>query len=313
MAVREYIDRFEELCKFASKIFPTEAQKYYRFKEGLQAILRMSYHCMREHSSERPQSHDSNFLVRQPASSVGSVASKKRSITCFECGGMGHIIRDCPSMEQFSSGRGRGFQGTTNRGGRTSGFDRGSGRGSGFNANKEANSPDVIFGRLTIFGRDAYVLIDPSATHSFIVSSFISCIPRDKSVMNHALVVHLPVAQSVVCQHVYKDCEIHIGDYKFEVDLVPLVLQMFDVIVGMDVLSKYKAVVDCYSKRIQKKGVKLENIHVVNKFADVFPDNLPGLPPDRAIEFSVDLQSGTNPISQAPYRMAQAELKEPKV
>ncbi|XP_055961989.1 uncharacterized protein LOC126680518 [Mercurialis annua] len=53
---------------------------------------------------------------------------------------MGHIRRDCPSMAQFSSGRGRGFQGTANRGGRTSGFDRGSGRGSGFNANKEGGA-----------------------------------------------------------------------------------------------------------------------------------------------------------------------------
>ena len=43
-----------------------------------------------------------------------------------------------------------------------------------------ASSPDVISGRLTIFGESAFILIDPGATHSFIASSFTSCIPREK-------------------------------------------------------------------------------------------------------------------------------------
>ena len=52
---------------------------------------------------------------------------------------------------------------------------------------------------------------------------------------------------------------------------------------------------------------------MVNDFIDVFPEDLPGLPPDREIEFSIDLQPGTTSISKAPYRMAPAELKELKV
>ena len=45
----------------------------------------------------------------------------------------------------------------------------------------------------------------------------------------------------------------------------------------------------------------------------MFPEDLPRLPPDREIEFNIDLQPGTTPISQALYRMAPAELKELKV
>ncbi|BBN69306.1 transposable element gene [Prunus dulcis] len=59
--------------------------------------------------------------------------------------------------------------------------------------------------------------------------------------------------------------------------------------------------------------LKLEDIPVVRDFPDVFPDDLPGLPPHREIEFTIELIPGTNPISQAPYRMAPAELKELKV
>ena len=51
---------------------------------------------------------------------------------------------------------------------------------------------------------------------------------------------------------------------------------------------------------------------MVREFDDVFPAELPGLPPDREINFCIDLIPGTQPISKAPYRMAPAELKELK-
>ncbi|XP_075104201.1 uncharacterized protein LOC142178490 [Nicotiana tabacum] len=56
----------------------------------------------------------------------------------------------------------------------------------------------------------------------------------------------------------------------------------------------------------------LKDIPTVCDFPDVFPDDLPGLPPEREIEFPIDLVPGTTPISIAPYRMAPAELKELK-
>jgi hypothetical protein len=58
---------------------------------------------------------------------------------------------------------------------------------------------------------------------------------------------------------------------------------------------------------------KVEEIHVVQEFQDVFPDNLLGMPPKRAIEFKIELQPGTAPIAMAPYQMTQVELAELKV
>ncbi|KAK1603710.1 hypothetical protein QYE76_027383 [Lolium multiflorum] len=60
------------------------------------------------------------------------------------------------------------------------------------------------------------------------------------------------------------------------------------------------------------KEVKLEDIPVVNEFQDVFPAELPGMPPDREIEFTIDLIPGTAPIAKAPYKMGPKELKELK-
>jgi hypothetical protein len=51
---------------------------------------------------------------------------------------------------------------------------------------------------------------------------------------------------------------------------------------------------------------------VVREYPDVFPDELPGMPPDRDIEFAIELQPGTAPISKRPYRMPLAELAKLK-
>src|SRR5262249_53447790 len=64
-------------------------------------------------------------------------------------------------------------------------------------------------------------------------------------------------------------------------------------------------------KRIIPEGV--DQIPIVNEFPNVFPEELPGLPPEREIEFEIELQPGVSPISIPPYRLAPAELKELKV
>ena len=63
----------------------------------------------------------------------------------------------------------------------------------------------------------------------------------------------------------------------------------------------------------RKEGKELREVPVVNEFEDVFSEELPGLPPEREIEFEIELLPGVSPISQAPYRMGPVELKELKV
>jgi hypothetical protein len=114
------------------------------------------------------------------------------------------------------------------------------------------------------------------------------------------------------------------------------------VILGIDWLSKHKVLIDCTKKSVKlttpegkeiefvtepvvtAKGVanrakvnQLEAsqgsmVSVVNKFPDVFPEELSGMPPDRDIEFVIEFKSGTTPIYKTPYRMATLELVELK-
>jgi hypothetical protein len=59
--------------------------------------------------------------------------------------------------------------------------------------------------------------------------------------------------------------------------------------------------------------LKLEDIHVVREFSDVFPDDLLGMPPERVIKFKIELQPGTAPIAKAPYKMSLVEMKKLKI
>jgi len=69
----------------------------------------------------------------------------------------------------------------------------------------------------------------------------------------------------------------------------------------------------CYALKVQGDEVRVEDIPVVCEFPHVFPKELPGLPPQREIDFEIEFVPGTHPISKAPYQMAPTELKELKV
>ena len=63
----------------------------------------------------------------------------------------------------------------------------------------------------------------------------------------------------------------------------------------------------------EENDLKLEDIPIVKDYSDVFPNDLLGLPPEREVEFTIDLAPETAPISKAPYRMAPMEPKELKI
>ena len=62
----------------------------------------------------------------------------------------------------------------------------------------------------------------------------------------------------------------------------------------------------------KREQVNLENIPVIREFPDVFPEELPEVPPEREVNLSIEVVEGTTPISRTPYRMAPIELKELK-
>ncbi|KAL5570676.1 hypothetical protein UlMin_027251 [Ulmus minor] len=223
-----------------------------------------------------------------------------------------------------------------------------------------AGSSNVVTGQISIAGSYAYTLIDSGASHSFASSTFVDklSIPYEK--MSNALNIILPSGDVLLSTYWLKETPIKISGQELYVDLIILEIKDFDVILGMDWLSKYNATIQCKKRKVvfephgkEKfeligdpkqsrtsmisaiKAFKLlangcegflasivdncedgrsrpEDVLVVKDYLEVFPEDLLGLPPDREIEFEIELLPGTQPISKAPYRMAPAELQELK-
>nr|GEZ09129.1 putative reverse transcriptase domain-containing protein [Tanacetum cinerariifolium] len=87
----------------------------------------------------------------------------------------------------------------------------------------------------------------------------------------------------------------------FKIDLMPIELGTFDVIIEMDWLVEQDVVIVC--------GKKVVHVPYKTKTL-VFPDNLPGLPPPRQVEFQINLVPGAAPVARAPYQLAPSEMKE---
>ncbi|GJV59229.1 putative reverse transcriptase domain-containing protein [Tanacetum coccineum] len=136
---------------------------------------------------------------------------------------------------------------------------------------------------------------------------------------------------------VIKGCKLEIKGHVFEINLIPFGHGSFDVIIGIDWLSNYKAKIIYHEKvvRIQLLDSKVlrvvgerpdekarllmsakasdkkqEEVVVVRDFPEVFPDDLSGLPPIREIEFRIELTPGATLVTKSPYRLAPSELEE---
>ena len=137
---------------------------------------------------------------------------------------------------------------------------------------------------------------------------------------------------------VVRNVPLNLGGNFFPITPIVLPSQGIDVILGMNWMERDGAITDTSSRIIQLNSSTygpmdihlsqheiptravyhlqakiLEEILVVCEYPDVFPEDLPGMPPDRDIEFVIELQPGTAPISRKPYRMTPSELAELKV
>jgi hypothetical protein len=102
--------------------------------------------------------------------------------------------------------------------------------------------------------------------------------------------------------------KMHRAVLNIPVRLVHLDSSMYGkVIIHLPAISRIKASLHHVTE------VKLEDIHIIREYPDVFPDEFPGMPPERAIEFKIELQPGTTLVAKAPYKMSPVEMKELKV
>jgi hypothetical protein len=202
-------------------------------------------------------------------------------------------------------------------------------------------APDVIIGMILVNDNNAIVLFDSGASHSFVAASFVQKYNVPLSMLKNWMIVS-STGGDMHARHVCSKVSILIRGVEFSTNLIVLESKGIDVILGMDWLSKHNGLIDCAKKAVRltpSSGKELEyvagnlvtdkttsnrivlnhldaastlDIRTISEFLDVFPEELPGMPPDREIEFVIELVHGSAPIFKRPYRMVANQLAKLK-
>ncbi|XP_028085066.1 uncharacterized protein LOC114286168 [Camellia sinensis] len=199
---------------------------------------------------------------------------------CFRCGNIGRMVRGCLMRSNdvnrpMASSAGSAFvarlNARTNARGNTGNKTLRQGRVFALVPGDVQNIESVVSGIISICAHDAHVLMDSSSTHSFVSHAFSRKLTRPLESMNYLLSISTPSGGSMVCAYLYPSCDIVIGDVTLYVDLLPLGIDHFECILGMDWLTKYCATIDCVNKSV------IFHPHSLPEF--MFIGNGVGLPP----------------------------------
>ncbi|GJS50092.1 putative reverse transcriptase domain-containing protein [Tanacetum coccineum] len=229
---------------------------------------------------------------------------------CYECGSTDHV------RNQGNQARGRAFM---------------------LGVEEARQDPNIVTGTFTLNDHFATTLFDSGADYSFVSTTFIPLLGLEPNELGFEYKIEIASGQLVEIDKVIKGCKLEIEGHVFDIDLIPFGHGSFDVIIGMDWLSNYKAKIICHEKvvriplpngkvlrvlgerpeekarllmSVKASEKKQDEIVVVRDFPEVFPDDLSGLLPVREIEFRIELTPGATPVAKSPYHLAPSELEE---
>ncbi|GJR64078.1 putative reverse transcriptase domain-containing protein [Tanacetum coccineum] len=268
---------------------------------------------------------------------VASGSNARSTVVCYECGERGHKSNACPKRADRQGGDVRGQAYVV----RDAEHNQG---------------PNVVTGTFLLNNRYVTILFDSGADKSFVDVRLSHLLDIKPAKLNTSYEVELADGKVVCTNTVLKGCTLNLLNHLFDIDLMPIELGTFDVIIGMDWLVERDAVIVCGKKEVhvpyknktlvvkgdsgasrlkviscikarkyiergsqlflaqvtEKEPSKkqLQDVPVIRNFPEVFPDDLPGLPPSRQVEFRIELVPGAAPVARAPYRLAPSELKE---
>jgi hypothetical protein len=263
---------------------------------------------------------------------------------CFACGEKGHFANQCPNPRSHPPPTAASTPAPTRGANSVPVAARQNyvhGKVKHVAVEEAQKAPDVGIGMFSVNNIFAVVLFDSGASHSFISVAYVE---------KHNLPIALLRCQMIVsslggdmpARQLCPKVNHKIRGEDFIANLIVLESEGIDVILGIDWLGKHKVLIDCTKKSIKLTtldGKELEfvaepvvtakgianhakinqldasqgsEVPVVNEFPDVFPEELPGMPPDRHIEFVIELKVGTAPIYKTPFKMTTPDLAELK-
>nr|GEW23075.1 putative reverse transcriptase domain-containing protein [Tanacetum cinerariifolium] len=193
------------------------------------------------------------------------------------------------------------------------------------NAEKNENAPinpdsNVITGTFLLNNRYASILFDTGTNRSFISTAFSSLVNINPTPLGSSYDVELANGKIVKIDTIIRGCTLSFLNHPFNIDLMPVELGSFDVIIGMDWLRRCHAVIVCDEKQVQIpygnetltfRGNESNNgresrltVISCSKAQEYMAKG------SRPVEFQIDLFPGAAPVARAPYRLAPSEMKE---
>ncbi|XP_016195441.1 uncharacterized protein LOC107636449 [Arachis ipaensis] len=213
---------------------------------------------------------------------------------CFNCGLPGHFKNDCTRGKNQSTGQGQH-----------------QGRVFAVNA-KDASKADPLMRGICLIGDKSLVaLYETGASHSFISFAKVEEFGLKVSELLFDLHVHT-LHQTVMTRSGCRQVGFKLEGRDFVHDLICLPMIGLEMILGFDWLSKNQWE-ECQGYILLAANAlgdaqNVDQIPVVKDFPEVFPEDIPEFPPQRKIEFAIELVPGAGPVSIVPCRMAPIEL-----
>ncbi|GJZ75259.1 reverse transcriptase domain-containing protein [Tanacetum coccineum] len=246
-----YTDRFHELAKLVPYLVTLESSRIKRtLTKGNDKRKEIEESSKQESTwkdNKKPKTRQ-GFVVTVPPRN-DNVSTYSKCVRCYT-----YHPENEPSTKQARNPLAlEGNKNTQNNGNRA--------RGGAFNGNavEALQDPKVVTGTFSLNSHFATVLFYSGADFSFISTKFVPVLNMESSIVNPGYVIQIADGKSVEVDRIIRDCKLELENSLFTIDLIPLGYGSFDVIVGMDWLSKNKAVIVCHEKvveiLIEKNGI----------------------------------------------------------